>query len=222
VNFFGFRPILGKTDAKPVTKKRVKREIYCFARQGHIHGVGALHCAARSTTASSSGMQVTRDNTTLFSYFGIELPERVPPSLSERVLLYFACRPRLGNASLILLSLSKSSRYATTQLLLPLGKPQRRFPVRFVPRNRRVYLDYGVYDTFRNLPEVAKTALKLEAKGFNLVGQLVQLSEEQVRAFSFIDERTLKRMKDHLAKVAFCFGMEISFWNRSRQLFASQ
>jgi hypothetical protein len=91
--------------------------------------------------------------------------------------------------------------------------------VRFVPLRKRAYLDYAVYDVFKDLPGAAKPALKLQAKGIWLLGLLVQMSENDVRAVASVGDETLERMKRRLAVIDFGFDMRIPWWNREYKAF---
>jgi hypothetical protein len=86
--------------------------------------------------------------------------------------------------------------------------------VRFAPRNTHSYLDCGVYDIFRDVPEAVKAAARFEALGFYALGHLVQLSEHQIRTCIFMNEKTLDAMKAHLARIGFGFDMCIPWWSR--------
>jgi hypothetical protein len=96
---------------------------------------------------------------------------------------------------------------------------QRLAVVRLAPLRQRAYLDYGVYDVFKDIPGAAKPALKLEAKGIWILGLLVQLSENDVRRLVSVSDETLERMKRRLARIDFGFDMRIPWWNREYKTF---
>jgi hypothetical protein len=100
------------------------------------------------------------------------------------------------------------------QLTLPFAMPQRPNIVRFLPRHQYSCLAYGVYDTFENVPEAAKAAQQLEANHIFLIGQLVQLTEEQVRAFPFMNDTIIRVMKDELEVAGLGFGTRVPSWNK--------
>ncbi|UGY07436.1 hypothetical protein [Bradyrhizobium quebecense] len=101
-----------------------------------------------------------------------------------------------------------------TQLSLPL-KPQRPTVVRMVPGHRYAYLNYGVYDAFKTVPSVAGAATRLERRGIFVLGQLVQMSENDLRGYGFMSDEIISDMKAHLATVKLGFGMRAPAWNRS-------
>jgi hypothetical protein len=93
--------------------------------------------------------------------------------------------------------------------------PQPSNVVRFAPRNRHAYLNYGVYDVLRDVPSAAKAGLVLQQRGVYLLGQLVQMTEEELLSVPSIDAPAIEGMKDRLGKIDFGFGMRIPSWNRN-------
>lgn len=100
-------------------------------------------------------------------------------------------------------------------------QPRRPTVVRLIPPRRNVYLDYGVYDVFRRVPGAARPALRLQKNGILLLGQLVQLSEEEVRAMAAVNDDMLSRMKRHLATIDFGFDMRAPAWEREYRAFTA-
>lgn len=100
------------------------------------------------------------------------------------------------------------------QLTLPFAASKRPNVLRVVPRHGRAYLDYGVYDCFHDVRGAAKAALRLEAIGVLLIGQLIQRSEEQMRALPFMTEESLQAMREELAIFGLGFGARVPWWNR--------
>lgn len=122
-------------------------------------------------------------------------PRQDSPGLSEKISRYLLSIGRKTNASLRYVVVSGNLhhiRVVDCQLTLPFAPPHPLNIVRFVPPHRRGFLDYGVYDSFRNVPGAGHAAHQLEAMRIYLVGQLVQLTEEQVRAYPFMDDRLSK------------------------------
>jgi hypothetical protein len=152
---------------------------------------------------------------TLYSLAGISLPIHERPAISERYLAsfasYSASQPRLlttGRRGTDNIPIA----FKFCQLHLPFTNARPQAFVRLAPRSSHIYLDYGVYDTFRDVPRAAKAARKLEANRIYVLGQLVQLTEDQIREFHFIDNETIEVMKRHLATIKFSFGMRIPSW----------
>jgi hypothetical protein len=160
----------------------------------------------------------------LFARIGLVLPIQSSPGLSERVRAHL-CGP--GGSEARTLPFMVVSCILTTitpfdfQLSLPLSPPRRPNVVRLVPPLRRAFLDYGVYDQFYDLPGAAKAALKLEENGIFLLGQLLQMSDDAILAFPFMNETILETMKKDLARFDLSFGMRHPAWNRRyRSVFA--
>jgi hypothetical protein len=86
--------------------------------------------------------------------------------------------------------------------------------VQYVSQPRQMYLDYGVYDTFRDEPGLVNPSRKLERQGIRLIGNLVQMSREELATFSFLDADTLDQMEAQLALAGLRFGMNIPWWGR--------
>lgn len=155
--------------------------------------------------------------TGLFSAACVWLPAQLRPGIKDRLCGYL--RGRAGNSprssSLILISVTdKSDHFGGRQLSLPLEPSHRPGVFHIVPAIRRALLDYGVYDQFRDIPDAAGPALRLEYNGVCMLGQLVQMSEEALRCYPFIDDCALTAMKANLAKFDLCFGMRHPAWNR--------
>jgi len=149
----------------------------------------------------------------LFLRAGIMLPLQKPPPPGSKIRSYF--EELTANIGPILLDVSRQSNASSRQLLFLFMLPTRTSVVRFAPKASHIYLDYGVYDMFRDVPHVALAAAKLEAKRVHVLGQLVQLSEERVRAFSFIDDGIIATMREYLAPLGLDFGMRIPSWYRT-------
>jgi hypothetical protein len=153
----------------------------------------------------------------LFSVSNVDAPESVAPDISI-FARYFALWFGTRNKPLVMLArlgeaLSKSDHHL--QLFLPLPSPRPPNIVRLLRRDRYNFLDYGVHDTFYDVPEAAAAALKLEREGIYVLGQLLQMVEDDLRAFSFMDEASVSAMKRRLATIDLTFGMRAPAWNRS-------
>jgi len=173
------------------------------------------------TAASNHGLSDLAS--TLFSHVGVDFPLlRGGPGPSQ-VQCYMAATGR----SFLLLSANRRKDYNPTatyalQLSLPLMVSSNATVLRIAPRRRYAYLDYGVYDVFRDLPLAAGPALRLEAKGVSILGQLVQLSENEVRTLASVDEETIDAIKRRLALVGFGFDMRVPDWNREYRKFCAR
>ena len=91
--------------------------------------------------------------------------------------------------------------------------------IKLAPRSSHPYLNYGVYDILRIDRKLVKPALRLEQRYIFAIGQLVQLTEEQVQAFEFINDETFDRMRAQLNKMKLDFGMRIPSWTKRVQRF---
>jgi hypothetical protein len=157
---------------------------------------------------------------TLFLRLDSDLPLQDAPTLSSLISVYLLS---IQHKRSPLLSLNLNSGAGvdtdilTVQLDLPLPVPQRPQIVRIVPALRRAFLDYGVYDQFCEVADAARAALALEKSGVYLLGQLVQLTEERMLAYPFVDSAILAAMKSNLAKIDLCFGMRHPAWTRRMQ-----
>ena len=156
----------------------------------------------------------------LFSCAGVSLPSVSRPRIDERV---FSSLESFGRRPFYLRCVARqcvqfSFDFAATPFLL---RRPRSSVVGFVPRSRGMYLDYGVYDVFRDLPDAADVALRLEAKGVWMLGFLVQMSERDVQRLGLAATPTLDAMKLHLSKIGMAFEMNIPWWNRDNRTFVS-
>lgn len=151
----------------------------------------------------------------MFGRAGVQLPLHIAPSLGAQIGSYVAnvavSRPVLiksGHEDIIPRNILHS------QLPLPLIQPTRPVVVRFAPRSSHVYLDYGVFDMFRDVPGLSGAAMKLEANDIYVLGQLVQLPEERLRAYPFITDRIVSVLRAQLAPLGLDLGMRIPSWYR--------
>ena len=149
------------------------------------------------------------------------LPVQSAPAETEIIQRYFLSIRRESRPPLLLACGSRDDDIALSDRQLPLPLAPQPSPfVRIVPHHRRPCLDYGVYDTFHDVPNASKAALKLENHHILLIGQLVQLSEAQVR--DLVDEGSFHAIEKELIFLGLGFGTRIPFWNRKfRSLLAA-
>lgn len=147
-----------------------------------------------------------------------------PPSLRERISEYFSRLRAESRRPLHVVVVPDKQRDVCCrdcQLTLPFEFPPPSTPVHIVPALRRAFLDYEIYDIFHDIPDVARAALRLEKKGVRMLGQLVQMSPEDVRRHSFIGDQAFAAMEARLAEIDLRFGMRHPAWNRQmRKAFA--
>jgi hypothetical protein len=154
----------------------------------------------------------------LFDFFGVAIPVHRPPRLADRILEYFKSNKIIKNP-LLLSSASKANvhnfhEHFNPALPFPSTKENANNVIDFPPSERFDYLTYGVYDTFRGNPLLKKAGLKFERHGYYVLGQLVQLTEDRVRAFSFLDSAILCQISEHIRPLGLRFGMYLPTWNR--------
>jgi len=142
---------------------------------------------------------------TLFSHAAVDLPQDVRRSEHEQVRDFVRS---LDRRRLIFLAWQRdTAARPAEQFVLSLAPPQT--CVAFVPMPPALpYLDYGVYDSFRDV--AGDAALRLEARGVLYLGQLVQLAEGEVRKLARADDRTLDVMRARLALAKLRFGMHLA------------
>ena len=151
-------------------------------------------------------------NLPLFDWGQAQLPfHSAPPAGRAHEWLWRGSEEDIGSAGVIItVSVAPTER----QLLLPFVFPSHANVVRIVPRHYHAFLDNGVHDCFYHLRGLAKVALKLEAAGIWMIGHLVQLTDEEMRAFPFMTERALNTMQTELARFRLGFGTRVPWWNR--------
>ncbi len=76
-----------------------------------------------------------------------------------------------------------------------------------------------MYDTFQHIAGARKAAVKLETNEVFVIGQLVQMTEDQVRAVPFMDDETLRLIRDELAAMGLGFGYRVPSWSRHYRAF---
>ena len=143
----------------------------------------------------------------------------IPCTNHSKILQYFlATRSKRKNLLFLVGGMRQAAAQlmpSSTQLTLQLITSQRPSVVRLAPRNCYSYLNHGVHDVFKTVPSVTHAAIKLERRGIFVLGQLVQMSEDDLRRFPFLNAAIVEDMKSHLATVNLAFGMRAPAWNRS-------
>jgi hypothetical protein len=126
------------------------------------------------------------------------------PDAKAQIAEYF--RRCSGRARPFLLAIEQPNPTGseTVQLELELDM-QDEGVIRFVPLRSRIYLDYGVYDMFRDLRSTRTAALRLEEHGVGLVSALVAMTEQQVRSFRFVTDDAFDGMSDRLGRLGIGF-----------------
>jgi hypothetical protein len=138
------------------------------------------------------------DPPALFIAAGIELPLQAGPTAAEKVAAYF----QSGRVRrFLLLNLCDADHYRPSrQLRLALTQP----PLPSTPRAE--WLDYGVYDVFRDIECAQAPALALEARGYYRIGRLLELSEGRLARSRFMSRTALEAMKARLASAGLQLG----------------
>jgi hypothetical protein len=85
-------------------------------------------------------------------------------------------------------------------------------------QRRQRYLDFGVYDFFRDIPKASRAARGLERVGVCLLGQLVQLREADLGILKCMTPAAIEAIRDNLASVGLSFDMYLPLWNRAAQM----
>lgn len=138
----------------------------------------------------------------LFGRAGIDLPLQESPTEAGRVTCYFeSIGPRLP----ISLRL-RDPQGAGAELQgvlsfiapLPPAAPQ--------PE----WLDFGVFDTFRDLTCARKAALALEARGIHRIAQLIEKTEGQLARQPGMDRGALLAIKARLSRVGLVLGRRMA------------
>jgi hypothetical protein len=145
----------------------------------------------------------------LFKHCGVVLAEQRAPLRSLRVETYLAACPSARR--LVCLPGRRTAAAAANQLLLTLAQSPSRV-VTLPPRHTWMYLDYGVFDAFRDVRSLRRPALALEARGILLLGQLVQRPYGEIAYL--IGDAAAAAMGEELAKVGLTFGVSAPNWSR--------
>lgn len=143
------------------------------------------------------------DGPALFDHAGLELPELASPSPADRIADYMRRRTRRGP---ILLTPDQDIGVDQRPDQPCLAFPRRATAPHLVPQESRIYLSFGVYDTFRDLDAAASSALALEGRGVRRISDLVDLTETDVRGiYRFVKPDALEAMKSRLAAFGLFF-----------------
>lgn len=151
----------------------------------------------------------------LFQRAGLTLTEQAAGSASETLQSYLAA---VAPQHAILIHSSDTpidfEHRLPLQLPLPFKTPERPAVVKLAPKASHVYLNYGVYDVFRDVPILANPAVRFEANDISLLGELVQIPENALRTFSFVTTEVVSELRRHLSQLGLDVGMSIPSWNR--------
>lgn len=90
---------------------------------------------------------------------------------------------------------------------------------RLLPREHASRLNYGVYDTLRDLPAVRKAAIKLEECGYYTVRELISASETELRALPFMTDAIMEDIKENLSRKGLGLGTKILLKHQSAMHF---
>ncbi len=157
---------------------------------------------------------------TLFSHFELEIPVQHPP---PREMPNTATRysKTYGHLRLVVVGENRLLRAAhetpCEQLALEFMQDNENNVVKLITRSRRIFLTYGVFDSFRHNPDLRRPARKLEKLGYGDIGLLVQLTEAELRALPFIEDKHVQAMKEQLAQAGLLFGMTVPGWEKAPQ-----
>ena len=99
------------------------------------------------------------------------------------------------------------------QLSFCFMKPVRPNVIRFIPKCSYPYLDYGIYELFRNTQNAAPAALRLQKRGLRYVGHLVQFTESDLRALPFMTDLAITEISDGLKECGLALGSAVPLWN---------
>lgn len=86
--------------------------------------------------------------------------------------------------------------------------------VRLVPPRLQQWLSYTLKDLSASEPELADTVRQLERSGVTYLGDLVQMSEDQLRALPFMSEQSLAGIRTFLSRARLGFDSALTRWNR--------
>jgi hypothetical protein len=147
------------------------------------------------------------------------IPKPAPGSLAQ-IQRYVRERTRLTNRVVVLIFDSGTLGQTSTpgrQLALPLQPIRSSNVVRLVPRTRLEHLGYAVCDIFFNVREARAVARGFAKQKVWYVGQLVQLTSEQVKAFPFMTDELYEILEAKLKEHKLGFGCLVPSYNRSRR-----
>lgn len=139
----------------------------------------------------------------LFTAVGIVLPAQSPPLPAERIAEYFERRRNRGP---VLLALELGDLHFTEgeQPCLPIIAGPNRYEARCPS-----WLNYGVFDTFRDIESARSAALALEARGVNRIGELLRLSEGRLARSRHMNPTALAAIVERLGRAGFQLGRPI-------------
>jgi hypothetical protein len=148
-------------------------------------------------------LPVKEDDDALFTAVGIVLPGQTPPLPAQLIAQYFERRRNRGPV-LLALEPGELDFAEGEQLGLPITAGHSRCEARCPS-----WLDYGVFDTFRDIESARPAALALEARGVNRIGELLRLSEGRLARSRHMNPTALAAMVERLGRAGFQLGRPI-------------
>ncbi|MEM1195664.1 MAG: hypothetical protein AAGH57_06135 [Pseudomonadota bacterium] len=82
------------------------------------------------------------------------------------------------------------------------------------------YLDYGVYEFFEDVEAAEESAAALDDAGVYLVGQLVQLDEQQLVLVRGVSREGIKSIREELRRYRLDLGLHLPQWSNKAELHA--
>ena len=144
----------------------------------------------------------------LFAFYGLELPQHRAPALDGRIHNWLGS---IGRRLLLISSVSSVIGQDACQLELPFVR--RLAPISgMAPTYAHPYLDYGVFDCFRDEEALRRPALAIEARGILVLGQLTQLDYGHMARM--LSDTTATRMREQLRSLGLDFGLRLPRWQR--------
>ena len=85
--------------------------------------------------------------------------------------------------------------------------------VKLVTHRSEPYLDYTIAGYFDDCPELRRAARVLEFDhGIYLIGQLVNMTEAELRIFPSMSDDVIAKFSTELARIGLGFGMHLNRW----------
>jgi len=137
-------------------------------------------------------------------------PSRKAKSVTKEVLPVAAPGLRLAYSRDHL-----GSRAGCQQQLCFVWAQARESNVVSMPSRRAVrWLDYGVFDMLRDCGPARAAAIELEENGVYLLGQLVQLTRDDISLLRHVTDPGIDAIEAELATMGLRLGMNIPSWTR--------
>lgn len=91
--------------------------------------------------------------------------------------------------------------------------------VTLIPRSHHGYLDIAILDFFRSDRALFNLARRVSySRGLSYIGELVQLSREQLAPFALYDQRYLDRLEGELSNVNIGLNARAAGWRSPKQV----